>query len=84
LVLFLIAAGALLGAAAGGAVGYAAAGATGAAIGLGVGGGLGLGLAAAYATRPRYWSPYPTYVGYPGYYYTPAFFLGRQVFYTYA
>jgi hypothetical protein len=80
--IFLLAAGALLGAAAGGSLGYVAAGLTGATIGVGAGALVGLGVgAAAYAmTRPVYWYPFP--YPYYGNYYPPIFYPGRRVYYT--
>jgi len=81
MVIFLLAAGALLGAAAGGTIGYAAAGLTGAGLGLGVGALAGLGVgAAAYGLmhRPMYWYPipFPPYYAYytPMAYPTPVYF----------
>ena len=69
--IFLLAAGALLGAAAGGSLGYVTAGLTGAAVGVGVGAlaGLGVGAVAIGLTRPAYW--YPVSYPYYGYYYRP-------------
>ena len=81
--IFLLAAGALLGAAAGGTLGYAAAGLTGAGVGIGVGAlaGVGFGAAAYALSRPRYWYPAP-FPYHPGYY-TPVYFP-RRVYYTWA
>lgn len=80
--IFLLAAGALIGAAAGGTLGYAAAGLTGAGIGIGIGAlaGFGLGATTYALTRPAYWYPIP-YPYYPGYYYAPVYFPSRQVYY---
>lgn len=79
--IFLLAAGALLGAA-GGSLGYVTAGLTGAAVGAGVGAlaGLGVGAVAIGLTRPAYWypGPYPYY----GYYCRPVCYVGRPVYYT--
>ena len=83
--IFLLAAGALLGAAAGGTLGYVAAGATGAAVGVGVGALAGFGFgAAAYAwRRPVYLMPVPYPYSYNGYYYpAPLFYAGPQLYYT--
>ena len=86
--IFLLAAGALLGAAAGGSLGYVAAGLTGATVGIGVGAlaGLGIGAVAARA-MPRfgYWYPAPyQYCGSPyyGYYYRPVFYARPPMYYT--
>jgi hypothetical protein len=82
LVILLLAAGALIGAAAGGSLGYVAAGLTGAAIGVGAGAVAGFGIgAAAYAlSRPVYLYPipYPQY----GYHYPPTFCARPRVYYT--
>jgi hypothetical protein len=79
--IFLLAAGALLGAVAGGTIGYTAAGLTGAGLGLGVGALAGLGFGAAvygFAHRPIYWYPIPCppYYAYyaPIYYRAPVYF----------
>jgi hypothetical protein len=82
MVILLLAAGALLGAAAGGTVGYLTAGLAGATLGIGAGALAGLGsCAAAYAlTRRVYWYPVP-YPGY-GYWCHPAFYPRPRLYYT--
>ena len=80
--IFLLAAGALLGAAAGGTLGYATTGLTGAAVGIGLGAiaGLGVGAAAIGLSRSAYW--YPISYPYYGYYYSPVFYAGPRMYYT--
>jgi len=81
--IFLLAAGALVGAAAGGTIGYVAAGVTGAGIGIGVGAlaGLGLGATAYALSRPVVMYPLPVPYYYGSYYYPPATYPGRPVYY---
>lgn len=81
--IFLLAAGALLGAAAGGTLGYVAAGLTGAGLGVGVGAlaGLGFGAAAHAACRPSIWYPIP-YPYYNGPVFYPSPYPGPHLYYT--
>ena len=85
MVLFLLAAGAILGAAAGGAIGAAAVGTSTAVwTGIGVGALAGVGIAGVYAaTRPRYYlAPYPYPVPYPQQYWTPGISSIPPVYYA--
>jgi hypothetical protein len=80
--IFLLAAGALVGAAAGGTLGYVAAGLTGAGVGVGVGAiaGLTVGATALALSRPVCLYPLPCSC-YCGYYYRPVYYPGRPVYY---
>lgn len=83
--IFLLAAGALLGAAAGGTLGWVGAGVTGAAVGVGVGAiaGLGIGATAYALSRPVYWYPIPLQHPYYGNwgYYAPGQYAGPRLYY---
>ena len=81
--IFLLAAGALVGAAAGGTIGYVTAGMAGAGIGIGVGAlaGLGIGATAYALSRPVVMYPLPVPHYYPPCYYPSAAYPRYPVYY---